>query len=681
MRLSYRWLCDQLEGAPDADLLADRLTACGLNVELREESGDDEAWDVDITTNRPDAMNHRGLAREASAAGCGRLVPLASEVSESGPEVAELASLAVEDTAGCPRYCARVVRGVTVGQSPAWLAQRLERCGVRPINNLVDATNYVMLWLGQPLHAFDLSKLSGRSIVVRRASAGERLTTLDEVERELTPEDLVIADDSRAVALAGIMGGADTEIAEGTTEVLLESANFDALTVRRMRRRLGMATEASHRFERGADRAMARTAVDIAAAMIAELAGGEVARGVLDSEPSLPEPARISLSLARVSAFAGCEIPAERAVEILVSLGLAPQRDGDRVECTVPTWRVDLELAEDVYEEILRHFGYDAIPSQPLVAPAEPGERQGTWPLTERGRNAIADVGLAEAFTYSFLAADIEAAAARSPLADRGSAVALANPLSARMAVLRRSLLGGLAEAAAMNLRHGATRVRLGEVGRVFFPDEGGVREEERLSVVLAGRAGAWDGERETDFLDLKGILEAIGERLNLGSAEWRSADGTTAVLDPSAAALLVDRDEVVGIAGRLATGLAELLDVQAPLWVAEIDLSRAADSEPPRFVAPPRFPAVVADLTVRHTVSLTYADLVAAIDELTPEWLESVAPVVRYRGKGVGANEVKTTLRLTYRQRERSLTQEEVNQTQVALMEGLTARLGVSFT
>jgi len=682
VKISYRWLCDQLECAPAAAELAGRLTACGFNVELREPAGDDEVWDVDITANRPDAMNHRGMAREAAAAGCGRLSRLAAGVREEGPEVGTLAQLDVVDTAGCPRYCARVVRSVRVGPSPAWLAERLERCGVRPINNLVDATNYVMLALGQPLHAFDLATLEGGAVVVRRARSSERLVTLDGVERQLTGDDLVIADRGRAIALAGVMGGAATEITAGTTDVLLESAYFDALAVRRMRRRLGVATEASHRFERGADRSMARTAVDVAAALVRELAGGEVARGVLDSDPTLPEPRRIDLSLARLDAFTGCPIPPERSLAILEALGLDPRRDGDVVTCSVPSWRVDLELAEDVYEEVLRHFGYDNIPSRPPVVAVQPGARLGTWPLSERGRDALADVGLAEAFTYSFLSAELEAAAARSPLAAGGGPVPLANPLSARLAVLRRSLLGGLAEAAAMNLRYGAARVMLGEVGRVFFADAGAVREEERLAVAVAGRAGAWDGERAADFLDLKGLLETICERLDLSGLEWRAAGAAAAVLDPAAAALLLDRDGVaVGVAGRVADDVAALLDTQATLWVAEIDLGRAADSEAPRFVAPPRFPAVTADLTARHRLSLTYAQLVAAIRELTPDWLESVEPVVRYRGKGVEAGEVKTTVRLTYRHRERSLTQDEVNHAQFALMEQLAERLGVSFT
>jgi hypothetical protein len=253
---------------------------------------------VDVTTNRPDAMNHRGLAREAATAGCGTLRPLVPDVFEGSTGVAELGKVTVVDPAGCPRYCARVIRGVTVGPSPAWLAERLERCGIRPINNVVDATNHVLLDLGQPLHAFDLDLLAGREIVVRRAVAGERFTTLDGVERALVAADLVIADRDRAVALAGVMGGANSEISGETRDVLLESACFEPLTVRRTARRLGLSTEASFRFERGTDPAMARTAADVAAALIRQLAGGEVAAGVLDSAPVLAAPSPVARSRA-----------------------------------------------------------------------------------------------------------------------------------------------------------------------------------------------------------------------------------------------------------------------------------------------------------------------------------------------------------------------------------------------
>ena len=679
MKFSLAWIRDHLDGDTPADELAGKLTSAGMNVELRERDGDDEVWDVDVTANRPDAMNHRGLAREAAAAGGGTLRPLATAVAEGATAAAGLAKVTVEDAAGCPRYCARVVRGVKVAPSPAWLAGRLERCGVRPVNNVVDATNYVLLDVGQPLHAFDLALLSGHEIRVRRARAGERITTLDGLERTLLAADLVIADASRAVAVAGVMGAANSEITGATTDVLIESATFDPRRVRATARRLGLKTEASHRFERGTDRAMARTAVDLAAELIARLAGGETAAGVLDSSPEPPAPRAIAFSLARLAAFVGCAIPAGFAVQVLAALGLAPRAAGDAVTCTVPPWRMDLELAEDLYEEVLRHFGYGNVPAVLPSAAAKPGVRLGSWPLTERARNAMVGVGAAEAFTYSFVAEEAEAAVAGSPLAARGGVIAVANPLSARMAVMRRSLLAGLAEAAGANLRRGAEGVLLGEVGRVFFARDGAVAEEERLALALAGNVGAWDAPRAADFLDLKGAVEAVLAGLGVTATAWRPA--RAAVLAPGEGAEVVHDGRVIAVAGRLADA-AGAADLPVPLWVAELDLASAAAAAPvPVFAPLPRFPAVTADLTVRHKLALHYAELVAAVAAAGPEWLEGIAPVVRYRGEGVAPDEVKTTLRLTYRHAERSLTQDEVNAAHFALMDKLGRELAVSFS
>ncbi len=678
MRFSLAWLRDHLDGGTSADELAAKLTAAGMNVELREQDGGDETWDVDVTANRPDAMNHRGLAREGAAAGCGGLKPLVSGVAEGAAKASDLAKVTVEDAAGCPRYCARVVRGVTIAPSPAWLAERLECCGVRPVNNVVDATNYVLLDAGQPLHAFDLARLAGHEIRVRRARPGEGITTLDGVGRTLTPDDLVIADASRAVAIAGVMGGANSEIGSATADVLIESATFDPRRVRATARRFGLKTEASHRFERGTDRAMARTAVDLAAGLVARLAGGEVAAGVLDSNPEMPALREIAFSLARLCAFVGCAIPGEFAVKVLAALELAPRVAGDTVTCTVPPWRMDLELAEDLYEEVLRHFGYENVPSELPSAAVKPGRRLGSWPLTERARDALAGVGAAEAFTYAFVSAEAEAAAAGSPLAQRGGAVAVANPLSARMAVMRRSLLAGLAEAAGGNLRRGAESVLLGEVGRVFFDRGGAVAEEERLALALAGSVGAWDAVRAADFLDLKGVVEVALSELGITATAWRPA--SAAVLAPGEGAEVVHDGRVIAVAGRFAN--AALFDLPAPVWVAEIDLAAAAAAaHMPAFEPLPRFPAVAADLTVRHKLTLNYAELVAAVTAAGPAWLESVAPVVRYRGEGVAPDEVKTTVRLTYRHPERSLTQDEVNAAHFALMDRLGRELAVSFS
>ena len=678
MKISLAWLRDHLAGDTPAEELARCLTKVGMNVELREAVGNDESWDVDVTSNRPDALNHRGLAREAVAAGCGTLRPLEASLAESPIAAADLARLEVVDTAGCPRYCARVIRGVRVGPSPVWLAERLAACGVRPINNVVDATNYVLLDVGHPLHAFDLRFLAGSTVRVRKAAAGERMTTLDGVERELVPDDVVIADAEKAVALAGIMGGADSEIRDDTTDVLLESAYFDPLAVRRTARRLGLVTEASHRFERGADRTMARQAVDLAAELIVRLAGGEVARGVLDSAPMLPPARQIELDPEQLCTFAGCEIPPSFVLRVLAALGCDPRPGSDGMRCSVPSWRVDLELPQDHYEEVLRHWGFDRVPSVLPEAATAPGKRLGTWPVTDQARDALVHTGLAEAVTYSFITSELDAATAGSPLADRGAAVLLDNPLSARMAVMRRSLLGGLAEAAAGNLRRGAERVLLGEVGRVFFGTGQRPREEERLAVAMAGRQGGWDRSAETDFLDLKGTLEAVLEPLGIEALSWRPTDAP--VLAVGSGAGVFAGDQLVGIAGRLAESVSSLVDCPQALWVAEIDLGHVGARTVPTVRPLPRFPAVVADLTVRHARAVAYAELVAAVRAAAPDWLEAVQPVVQFKGAGVAADEVKTTLRLVYRLAERSLTQDEVNAAHFALMEELGRRLPVSF-
>jgi phenylalanyl-tRNA synthetase beta chain len=344
----------------------------------------------------------------------------------------------------------------------------------------------------------------------------------------------------------------------------------------------------------------------------------------------------------------------------------------------VPSYRVDVELPEDLYEEVLRHYGFDRIPSALPVFSVKPGRRLGTWPLTERGRDVLMLAGLAEAVTYSFVTREIEAATSGSPLAARGEPVSLLNPLSTRMAVMRRSILAGLVEAAAENLRRGAERVALGEVGRVFFGSDGKVREEERLAIVLAGKVGGWDGVRAADFLDLKGTLEVILEQLGLTGLTWRPAE--VGVLAPGEAAEVLAGEQVVAVAGRLAEAVAALVDAPAALLVAEVDLDRAGQAGKPVHRAVPRFPPVVADLTVRHPVDLSYAALEGAIRSAGPAFLEDLAPVVRYQGEGVAAGEVKTTLRLTYRLPDRSLTQDEVNQAHFALMAALANALGVSF-
>ncbi len=675
MKFDLAWLTEHLTTEPDADVLAQRLTASGFLVELRENVAGGAVWDVEITTNRPDAMNHRGLAREAAVAVAAGLRPLAVALAESDEAADDVAAVEIADPELCPRYVARIVRGVRLGPSPEALQRRLERCGVRPINAIVDATNYVLLELGQPLHAFDLARLEGRRIVVRRAHEEERLTTLDGVSRRLQASDLVIADGERAVALAGIMGGADSEIGEGTTDVLIESAHFDALTVRRTARRLGMHTEASHRFERGSDPEIAAVASDAAAEMIARLAGGRVCRGRIDVYPRPWQARRLVLDVGALSAFAGLDIDPSRAAAILDGLGFGPAVDGPRIAVTVPSHRVDVERVADLYEEVLRHVGYGTVPARLPVLRTEPGRRHPNWELVDRGRQAAIAAGLAEVVTWSFVDPDDDALVDGLPGCP-GSPLALANPLAQTQAIMRRSLLPGLLAAARASLNRGERRLAVFEEGRVFASEDGQPREAERIGVVLSGTTE--DG-RVVDFADLKGRVEAILDGTCFPVVEWRR--GGSPWLDEDQGATLEVEGAPIGCAGLLAAELAARWDLRQPLYVAELDLGAAMATPPmPQYRPLPRFPAVTADMTVEHPVGLEYRELIGAVEELAGELVESMELENRYSGDELEGRVVRTTLRLVYRHPERSLTQDEVNAAQDRLREALARRLGVGF-
>ena len=675
MKFDLGWLCELIDRAPDPDTVAERLTACGFLVELRERAADGEVWEIEVTTNRPDAMSHRGLARELAVATGAALRPLTVELTEDAEPAAAVAAVEVAEPKLCSRYVARVVRGVAAVASPGWLQQRLERCGVRPINAAVDVTNYVLLALGQPLHAFDLALLSGRRIVVRRAAPRARLTTLDGEARELDPTMLVIADAERAVALAGIMGGADSEISPGTSDLLIESAHFDPLTVRRAARRLGMHTEASHRFERGCDPEMAATACDVAAAMIATLCGGRVCQGRIDVDARPRTPRTMTFSVAGLARFAGLDIAGADVLRILDGLGFAPRADGDRVVVTAPSHRVDIDRVADLYEEVIRHVGYGAVPARMPVLATSPGHRHPNWELVDRSRDAAVAVGLAEVMTFAFIDPEDDALAGALPLPG-GPPLPIANPLARTQSVMRRSLLPGLLAGARGNLNRGERALAIFEQGRVFAAgDDGAPVERERLALALAGlRDGAG-----VSFAALKGVVEELSDRIGLPQVEWRR--GGAPWLDEAEGAVLAVGDAVIGLAGLLAAGPAARWELRQPVYAAELDLGAATGHKPPvRFQPVPRFPSVVADMTVEHPTSLPFAALVGTVRELATGLVETVELQARFSGGALPEDRVRTTLRLVYRHPERSLTQDEVNAAQAELKARLAARHEVSF-
>ncbi len=672
MRFSRHWLSDYVELPASADELARRLTACGHAVEQIETVGDDVVFDVDVTTNRPDVMCHFGMAREIAALLERPLREPVSELVESARPAAPEVAISIAEPALCPRYVGRVIRGVVVAESPDWLVRRLEAIGLRSINNVVDVTNYVLWELGQPLHAFDLSTLEGPAIEVRLARSGERLQTLDGVDRTLDPEMLVIADGARVVALAGVMGGLATEVTAATRDVLLEAAFFAAGAVRTTSGRLALKTDASHRFERGVDPELAARAAARAAALIAQVAGGEVLAGSIDVHPAPVPRRRIPLSHQRLVGFVGTPVSPAQVENWLGRLGFGLEPAGpdeagsSRWQVEVPPWRWhDVHMPADLYEEVVRLLGFDAIPpTLPRLAGPDgvalPGHR-----FASRLRAHLAACGYSEAITYAFHDADSDR---RLPglfaaLAPRE----LANPLSERYAVMRRSLLPNLLESARFNQRRGVPAVRMFEIGHVFAQ---GAEEIEALALVAGGVVGTpWDGGRELDFFDLKGVLESfaplLAECLDL-------VPGVRAELSPGCSARIVAGEREVGYCGLLVDP-----ETSWPLYVAELATGALSPRAIATVVAPSRFPGIALDLTFTHALAVPWAEVAAAVGELATADLASFGLKDRYRGQGVPAGAVNTTLHFLYVAADRSLTLEEVNERHQVIRETLETRFG----
>lgn len=675
MKLALDWVGEHVDlSGSSPQELAERLTAAGHAVEGIEDTPAGVVFDCDLTTNRPDVMCHRGLARELATVLDRPLLPVRFELEESSERTSGVVRLAIEASDGCAVYHARVIRGVEVGPSPPWLVDRLEAIGQRSINNVVDVTNFVLWDLGQPLHAFDLATLPGAEVRVRRSRAGERLVTLDGVERELAQGTLVIAGRSEVIALAGVMGGRDTEVTETTRDVLLEAAFFTPRDVRATGRATGLHTDAKHRYERGADPEATGEAIDRAAALIAQLAGGVVLAGRVEARGASPRtPPAISLVQSRLDRFVGIAIPRAETERILTSLGCALIPIGGGWMVVPPSWRrFDLEEEADIFEEVVRIYGFDRIPATlPAVAGADAPEGQ-AHRVRRTVRRVLVSAGMVEVINYAFH--DAAADAAWPGLEVGGSAPRLANPLSERLAVMRRSLTPGLIAAARFNQRRGADNVRMFEIGHTFWRDGAGhCGEADSVALVVGGRLGsAWTRRLDLDLFDAKGALEAVAEALGVALTVRPGAD--IAGLDPEVRGMVLDASGAeVGFLGRL--GDREGYD----LFVAELRLDRlAVMADPPRVSPVPRFPAVEADLTLTHPLTTPWSDIEAAIAADPIVDLVAVALIDRYQGEGVPAGAVNTTISFRYQNSERSLTQDEVNDRHLTLAARLRERFGV---
>ncbi len=508
MKISLEWLRDFLPQVPDAPAAADALTHGGLPVEVIEQVGQDTVIDVEVTSNRTDCLSHLGVARELAAVLDRPCVEPRPSIAETTTPAHSICSVRVDAPDLCPHYTARVLQGVRVGPSPAWLVRRLEAIGLRAINNVVDVTNYVMFEMGQPLHAFDFDRLEGRQIVVRRAAKGEKLVTLDGRERDLSADMLAICDARRPVALAGVMGGRDSEVTAQTVNVLLESARFDPLSIRRTARALAMRSDSSYRFERGIDPTLPERASRRAAELLLLTAGGQLLAGDVAAGASGYQPKTLSLRVTRVCQVLGIELSADQIVAALARLRLRPTLEGDCVMVSVPSDRLDLNLEIDLVEEVARIVGYEKIPVRDEVAirltPADPSAA-----MIEQVRATLIAGGYFESVTFGWVS-DTLARDFVPDEADPTTPLARVDPMVRNKdASLRPSLLPGLLESVRFNENQGTAGPRLFEIGSTFWNAPGG-RIEERRRVAMVG------GE---DVRSLRGVVEALLGRLAPGRA------------------------------------------------------------------------------------------------------------------------------------------------------------------
>jgi len=670
MKLSPAWLREFVDARVDDRRLAQDLTAVGIAVESISGEGKNTVFEMEIGTNRPDAMNHYGVAREASVIYNLPLLALDSKLP-AAPGNSDFA-IEIADQTGCARYTARVVRDVKIKPSPDAMAKRLLLVDQRPINNAADATNYTLWEMGHPTHVFDLDLLEGGKILVRRAFSGETLKTLDGVERKLTPEDLVIADAVKPVALAGVMGGFDTMITAKTKNILIESAWFDPSTVRRTSRRHGLHTDASHRFERGADFEATTKACDRVAVLLLESAGGKLDGGAIDVVARQVDLAPVALHLSEVHRILGEKLETNEIFRILQQLGfeLMPERGGDPdFTVHIPSWRLDVEREIDLVEEIARLHGYDKFAN---TLPAYAGAVVEV-PDAEKDlklRSSLLALGYDEAVSLTFISHEDAETFSSAPV------VELANPQSEEASVMRSSLVPGMLNMLAYNLNRGADRVRLFEAGSIFEATDSGTAEPKRIcmgatSPPSAKNAEGW-GTQDGGFFDLKGDVENLLQAFQHQTLTYDAQTSDYYHSGRSARALM--DGALVAQFGQLHPDVAARRKLRQSVFVAEFYVDRLYPQglRVVRYQPLPRYPAVERDFSFVFDDAATFEQIQRAVIALGLAELRSFIPVEIFRGGNVPAGRYSLLLRARFQSAERTLREEEVAQWSAQIIKAL---------
>ena len=667
-----------LSGGEDGIMILSSKAELGTS--MSDEIGyDGVIFEVGITPNRPDCMSIFGIAREVSAILGENLQKPSFSIKEGGESISERVTVEVEDTEGCPRYCCRLIEGVRIEPSPSWLRERLEHCGIRSVNNVVDVTNFVLLEQGQPLHAFDCDKLDRGGISVRKAREGETIETLDGIRRELLVEDLVICSGDRPVALAGIMGGADSEIDDATSSVLLEAAYFSPVGIRKTSRRNGLKSESSSRFEKGVDINNVLFALDRAAELISRLSGGTVARGLIDVYPGPVSPREISLSVDRVCDLVGISTDSHEIAGLLEGLEFEVlSLSADALLLRVPTFRVDIEREVDIVEEVARLLGYDNIPS---VLPEVPMVAKKTNVITvmeKRLRDIFVSYGFLEAINYSFESPEL--------LRTFGfeESIHIMNPISRELSEMRMSLLPSLVKNVRLNLSRQNQDVRLFESGKVFYPKDMDQlpNEVKKFAAIATGKRAPeiWDGEK-FDFFDIKSVLERSLEVLSVDSRiDFESISPDHGFLWPGkSSAVLVDGN-VLGVVGELHPHLLEKLEISESVYVLELDLSLLSvvyTSFERKFSPLPKFPSLRRDIALVVDDAVPVREILSVIKKADSGIIENAWVFDVYKGNSLEKGKKSVALSLILRNRERTLTDEDANRVQQDVLKSLEKTIG----
>jgi len=680
MKVSTKWLKDYLDYDCSLGELARKLTMAGLEVEEIKEIEGDTIFDVKVTPNRGDWLSIVGVAREAAPLVGSRLKMPSPQVDGSGPAAADLIDISIDDPDLCGRYVGVMIRNVEIKESPEWMKERLTAAGMRPINNIVDITNYVMLELGQPLHAFDYSLLRGSRIIVRRAKPGESIVSLDDVERKLEPDMLVIADIERPVAIAGVMGGSDSEISSQTKDILLESANFTSTSIRRTSKRLGMVTESSYRFERGVDPSITAIAAMRAAELMRDLAGGEVARGLVDVRPRPVEPWIVETRPARVNAVLGTDLDAGVMADYLNGWEIETSISDGKLISKVPTFRQDITREIDIVEEVGRGYGYENLACT-LPRTQQQGKDSPEGLFRERVRRILMSCGGQEVLTHSMVDSKLAELAGRSELV-----LNVRNPLSEDLDSMRVALIPGLLLVLQRNQAYGTVNANIFEIGKIYFSKaDGGMGE--KLSVAGAMAGSLWKSNwslsadaLKVDFFLCKGVVESLLDSLGISSV--RFVETSDPLLHPTRAAKILVGETEIGFMGEVSPDVHEKLDLRERACVYELDFCALMKSTPDvlRYNPLPRYPALYRHIAVVVSDEVKYESVAGVIKRSGEGMIEDVDLLDVYRGEQIGAGKSSLTISMVFRSPDKTLKDEEVNSVLDKVKEALGAEVGASF-